>query len=264
MEKDLNHTVLQVKDLSIGYLHKKEEKIIVKNLNFEIKSGELVAIIGPNGIGKSTLLKTLTTILPSISGEILLNNKNLNTFTALALAKNQSVVLTENIPSKNLTVQELIALGRHPYSNWLGLLSDTDKHMVKETINKLQITAISHKKCFELSDGQFQKVLIARSLAQDTSLIILDEPTTHLDIYHKANTLKLLKTIAKEEHKAILFSTHEINLAIQLCDKILLLNSASSSYNDPCSLIEENKFSTLFPEDFIVFDRNSGSFIIKK
>lgn len=123
---------------------------------------------------------------------------------------------------------------------------------------------LKHKKCFELSDGQLQRVMIARALAQDTSIIILDEPTTHLDIYHKAYILKLLKTIAQKTRKAILFSTHEIELAIQLCDKMLILDTQKSTFGEPCQLIERGSFQNLFPEDLISFDATTGSFKVKK
>lgn len=226
--------------------------------------GELVGIVGANGIGKSTLLRTLSKIQPALSGSIKLNKKELNKHQSTELACELSLVLTEKIPSKNITVPELIALGRQPYTNWIGSLSEQDKIKINEAINLVNLQGLTHKKCYELSDGQLQKVMIARALAQDTSLIVLDEPTTHLDIYHKAYILKLLKRIASETGKSILFSSHEIDLAIQLCDKMLVMAQNKSAFGEPCVLIEQGDFNDLFPPDLIRFDPKTGSFKVHR
>ena len=180
------------------------------------------------------------------------------------LQKLISLVLTEPIASKNLSVFELVALGRQPYTNWVGNLSTDDITIVNKAMSSNQYRRLKHKKCYELSDGQLQKVMIARALAQDTDLIILDEPTTHLDMYHKAYILKLLQKLAKETKKTILFSSHEIDLAIQLCDKIILMTKDQRSFNSPCKLIANSAFNSLFPEDLIGFDGKTGSFKVKK
>src|SRR5690606_34394940 len=140
-----------------------------------------------NGIGKSTLLRTLTGIQPPLLGEIYIDNRVVRDFSAIELAQNLSVVLTEKLPPSNLTVYELVALGRQPYTNWMGNLSVDDKNAIKLAIELTQIGTLVNRKHFEISDGQFQKVLIARALAQQTDLLILDEPTTHLDLAHKAS-----------------------------------------------------------------------------
>jgi len=224
--------------------------------------GELAAIVGINGIGKSTLLRTIGAVQPKISGEITIENKAIATYSPLALASKISLVLTEPIASKNLTVVELIALGRQPYTNWLGTLTATDKAKTKEAMQLVDIEALQNKRCYELSDGQLQRVMIARALAQDTPLILLDEPTSHLDLYHKVQILKLLKAIAHKTHKTILFTTHEIEVAIQLCDKMVLLQQEQSFFGDPCELIKGQHFEKLFPKDMIQFDAATGSFKI--
>ncbi|MFT6994755.1 MAG: iron complex transport system ATP-binding protein, partial [Maribacter sp.] len=168
------------------------------------------------------------------------------------------------IASKNLTVLELIALGRLPYTNWLGTLAKQDKTQIENCLLQLDLKDLQHKKCHELSDGQLQRVLIARAMAQDTPLILLDEPTTHLDLYHKAQILKLLKQLAKTYQKTVLFTTHEIDLAIQLCDKILILDGTKNPFGQPCELIEHGAFEQLFPTDMITFDATTGSFKVKK
>ncbi|MDF4221990.1 ABC transporter ATP-binding protein [Maribacter sp. M208] len=246
--------------LSVGY----DDKVVVSNISFKLKKGELAAIVGINGIGKSTLLRTLGNFQPKFSGTIAVEGKELSTYNELQIASKISVVLTEPIASKNLSVYELLALGRQPYTNWLGKLAKKDISIINNSISLLELEPFLDKKCFHLSDGQLQRVLIARALIQDTDIILLDEPTTHLDLYHKVQILKLLKTIAHKTHKVILFTSHEIELAIQLCDKMLILDGKENAFNEPCALIENKKFDSLFPTDTISFDPNTGSFKIKK
>ncbi len=224
----------------------------------------MAAIVGVNGIGKSTLLRTLGSVQPKLGGEIYLDEKKLTAYHPLELASKISVVLTEPIASKNLTVLELISLGRQPYTNWIGTLTNLDKRKINEAIKLVQIEDLQGKKCYELSDGQLQKVMIARALAQDTSIMLLDEPTSHLDLYHKVHILKLLRQIAHETQKTILFTTHEIEIAIQLCDKMLIMEKEQSSFGEPCELISNRNFENLFPSDTITFDSQTGSFKVKK
>lgn len=258
------HIVLKIEDLSIGYKHKKSKAIIASHINIELQQGELVGLVGANGIGKSTLLRTLTKVQPSMSGSVSIINKNINDYSTIDLAKALSLVLTEQIASKNLSVSELVALGRQPYTNWVGNLSENDKTIIK---NALQLTNIEHlkdKRCYELSDGQLQKAMITRALAQDTSLIILDEPTTHLDMYHKAYVLKLLQKLTRDTQKTILFSSHEIDLAIQLCDKMIVMTENNVVIDTPKNLIKQGVFNRLFPKDLIVFDEVIGGFKVNK
>jgi len=263
MKPENRNIVLKSENLSIGYKRKKEVQIVASNINLEINQGELVAVIGVNGAGKSTLLKTLSGIIQTIDGVVFISGKSLKKTSPDILAKDISLVLTEQLLSKNLSVVELVALGRQPYTNWIGKLSTNDLKKVMDAIRLVNIQDIKNKKCHELSDGQFQKVLIARALAQDTSLIILDEPTTHLDLYHKAYVLKLLKQLSKETNKAILFASHEINLALQLCDKLLIIKEKKALFGTPEELIENNVLNDLFPEHLIRFDKDSSSFKIK-
>ena len=263
MNSTKQHIVLKVVDLSIGYQTKKDQTTVAKHINFELVKGELIGLIGANGIGKSTLLKTITKSQKALEGTISVNGISLNDISNINLAKEMSVVLTENVSQTNLSVQELIALGRQPYTNWIGTLSEEDEVKTKAAIEAIQITDLIHKKCFELSDGQLQKVMLARALAQDTDIIILDEPTTHLDLYHKVSVLKLLQKLAKETQKTILFSTHEINVTLSLCDKVIVMKEHTTHFGSPKKLIEEKAFDDLFPEDLVVFDSVTGSFKIK-
>ncbi|OIQ22909.1 ABC transporter ATP-binding protein [Lacinutrix sp. MedPE-SW] len=264
MAAEIQNIILETKNLSIGYKSKKAKNTIASNINIQLKKGELIALVGANGIGKSTLLRTLTNVQPKLNGEININSKPLIEYGSVELAKVLSLVLTETVSSKNLSVFELIALGRQPYTNWVGNLSNNDISIVNKAISQTNIEDLKHKKCFELSDGQLQKVMIARALAQDTSLIILDEPTTHLDMYHKAYILKLLQKLAKETNKTILFSSHEIDLAIQLCDNLIVMSDKNCIQNTPDNLINQGAFNTLFPNDLIIFDQTTKSFRVKK
>ena len=257
------HIILKTENLSIGYKSKKDTSVIASNINIELKQGELIGLVGANGIGKSTLLRTLTSIQQPLIGEIYLNEKNLENYSSIELAKTMSLVLTEQLMSKNLSVFELIALGRQPYTNWVGNLSENDISIINKAIDQTNLSDLKYRKCFELSDGQFQKVMIARALVQDTNLIILDEPTTHLDMYHKAYILKLLQKLVKDTNKTILFSSHEIDLAIQLCDTMVVMTANNVISNSPCNLIEKGIFETLFPKDLIGFDKTTGSFKVK-
>jgi len=264
VEKDNQHIILKTKDLAIGYASKKERTVVASNINIELLKGELVGLVGVNGVGKSTLLRTLTNVQKGLSGDIFINDKNIKHYAALDLAKVLSLVLTEQLMSKNLSVFEIVALGRQPYTNWVGNLSEHDMSIINTALTQTNVLDLKHKRCFELSDGQLQKVMIARALAQDTDLIILDEPTTHLDIYHKVSTLKLLQKLAKETNKTILFSSHEIDLAIQLCDTLIVMTPNNVVSDMPCNLISKGVFDALFPKDLIAFDEKTGTFRVKK
>lgn len=255
--------VLYTKNLSIGYHTKKGNTVIAENLNLDLHEGKLITLIGANGIGKSTLLRTITGIQKPIQGEVFLNDKNINSYHLEELAQNLGVVLTEKLPPSNLTVYELVALGRQPYTNWIGKMAPEDIEKVINAIELTNIQDIIQKKHFEISDGQLQKVLVARALAQDTPLIILDEPTTHLDLHHKVSLFKLLKKLSATMGKCILFSTHDIDLAIQLSDEMIVMTKNNIVQEDPCKLIEMGVFNSLFEDEDIVFDAEKGKFLFK-
>ena len=257
-----NKIILQASKISIGYSDKKEKNTIASDIDLSLQKGKLIALIGANGIGKSTLLRTITGIQKPLSGTVSLNEKNIHELNSLTLAQNLSVVLTEKLPPSNLTVWELIALGRQPYTNWIGKLTENDIAKVNEAIELTQIGHLATSKHFEISDGQLQIVLIARALAQDTPLIILDEPTTHLDLLHKVVLFKLLKKLTKETGKCILFSTHDIDMAIQLSDEMIIMTPENVVQDQPCNLIMKGSFNTLFKDENIVFDNEKGKFVI--
>jgi iron complex transport system ATP-binding protein len=257
-----NKIILQASQISIGYSYKKEKIVVASHIDLTLEKGKLIALIGANGIGKSTLLKTITGIQKPLSGTVSLNEKNIHELDSLSLAQNLSLVLTEKLPPSNLTVFELIALGRQPYTNWIGKLTEHDIAKVNEAMELTQISHLASKKHYEISDGQLQKVLVARALAQDTPLIILDEPTTHLDLLHKVALFKLLKKLTQETEKCILFSTHDIDMAIQLSDEIIIMTPETVVQDQPCNLIMKGSFNTLFKDEHIIFDAEKGKFVI--
>ncbi|WP_163398951.1 ABC transporter ATP-binding protein [Flavobacterium fluviatile] len=255
-------TILNTSNLSIGYKSRKGNVVIAQDLNLTFDSGKLIALIGANGIGKSTLLRTITGIQSPLAGNVYLNDKSISKYKPLDLAQNLSLVLTEKLPPSNLSVFELVALGRQPYTNWVGTLTPEDIVKVNEALALTQIEHLASKRHFEISDGQLQKVLIARALAQDTPLIILDEPTTHLDLLHKVSLFKLLKKLTQETQKCILFSTHDIDLAIQLSDEMIIMTPEMVVQDEPCNLISKGSFNALFKDEHIVFDAEKGKFIV--
>jgi len=204
---------LQTKNLTIGY----GVKALISDINVSLDSGQLIGLIGQNGVGKSTLIRTLIGLHKVLSGSISIGGTDMIKMKISDLSRKLGVVLTEKPTALNLTVLELISLGRHPYSSWLGLLRKDDIEAVEEAIEQTQTHYILNRRLYELSDGQLQKVMIARVLAQNTDIILLDEPTSHLDLRNKIEVLDLLKEISRSG-KAVLISTHEISLSAKVCD----------------------------------------------
>lgn len=258
----MTQTVLKAIDLGTGYISKNKVMQIGHDINLDLSAGKLITLIGANGVGKSTLLRTLTGIQKPLKGKVLLNGSDVHKMDLSDLAQNLSVVLTEKLPPSNLTVFEIVALGRQPYTNWLGHLTQEDLKKINDALELTQIKHLAERKHYQISDGQLQKVLAARALAQDTPLIVLDEPTTHLDLLHKAALFKLLKKLTHETQKCVLFSTHDIDLAIQLSDEMIVMTPDSVVQDTPCNLIAKGIFNNLFNDEHIVFDNEKGKFIV--
>lgn len=258
------HIVLESRNLSIGYQLKKGIKEIQKEINLEIQKGEFVAVLGRNGIGKSTLLRTITKVQDPLSGSVLINQQDIQSYDFVELANKVSVVLTERLPESQLTVFELVALGRQPYTNWIGNLSENDEQKINWALAETETLEFSHKHFYELSDGQLQRVMIARALAQDTDIIILDEPTAHLDMHHTIKIFQLLKRLVAETQKTIIVSSHQVNLAIQLADQIVLLTEEQVTSGTLSTLMERKIFDQLFPSEILNFDSALEQFVIRK
>ncbi|WP_343330979.1 ABC transporter ATP-binding protein [Polaribacter staleyi] len=233
-------------------------------MNLEIEKGKLVTVLGKNGIGKSTLLRTLSKVQKPISGDVFIHHKKLTELSEKELSTQLSLVLTERLPESQLTVYELIALGRQPYTNWIDKLSTKDIEKVETAIHQTEIEHLKNNRFYELSDGQLQRVLIARALAQDTEIIILDEPTAHLDMHHTIKIFSLLKRLVAETNKTVIISSHEINLSIQLADEIILLTENTLHSGTPSELIASNAFDTLFPKGLVNFNKTLQQFVINK
>ena len=239
MEKEM----ILLKKLSIGYRQKTDSRKVLKDINLSIFSGELVCLLGPNGIGKSTLLRTLSGLLPKLSGTIMINGRALEEYSEKELSKQVGVVLTDHPQLRNMRVEELVALGRAPYTNFFGGLSSEDKVFVDEAISLVGIDKLRGRMIRELSDGERQKVMIARALAQQTPVIILDEPTAFLDFPSKVEVMKLLRNLAHDMHKTILLSTHDLDLAVRLAHTLLQVADSGIQKVD-CQQVE-NEMSLL-------------------
>jgi len=260
--KQVSEHIIKTSNLSIGYASKKHVNTVASNLNIQLKPGNLVCLLGKNGIGKSTLLRTITKVQPSLDGKVLINDSKLEVLTNADLAKTLSLVLTERLPDSSLTVYELVALGRQPFTNWIGYLTTNDLQVIQSSFEQTNTQHLKDRKCFELSDGQLQKVLVARALAQDTPIIVLDEPTAHLDLHHTINTFSLLKNLAKNFNKTIIVSTHEANLALQLADELWLMTPTKFISGKTDDLISNNHLNHLFDSDLISFNKTLKQFTI--
>ncbi len=207
--------------LSVGY---KVGHAVVSDINLTLQSGQLACLIGENGVGKSTLLKTLTGFLPKLEGSLLLDGKDISEFSQRALARQISIVLTQKPDVQNLTVEEIVGLGRSPYTGFFGKLHANDQQIVDESITAVGIEKLKNRMIQTLSDGERQKVMIAKALAQQTPVIFLDEPTAFLDFSSKVETFQLLQRMAHEMGKLVLLSTHDLELAVRFSDTLLQVN----------------------------------------
>lgn len=207
--------------LSVGY---KIGHAVVSDINLTLQSGKLASLIGANGVGKSTLLKTLTGFLPKLEGSLLLDGKDISEFSQRALARQISIVLTQKPDVQNLTVEEIVGLGRSPYTGFFGKLHANDQQIVDESITAVGIQKLKNRMIQTLSDGERQKVMIAKALAQQTPVIFLDEPTAFLDFSSKVETFQLLQRMAHEMGKLVLLSTHDLELAVRFSDTLLQVN----------------------------------------
>jgi iron complex transport system ATP-binding protein len=256
--------MLSTSHLSIGYRSKKNgDKIISRSLNLSLNPGEMVCLLGPNGAGKSTLMRTISGLQPKISGTVSIEGENLESLHPSSLAQKLSLVLTERVEAGNLTVEEVVTLGRTPYTGWLGNLNDADHQNIRSAMEVTGIFPIRDRKITKLSDGERQKVMLARALAQDTAIILLDEPTAHLDLPSRVEMMRLLHQLARKMNKAILLSTHELDLALQAADKLwLMTQNGEILTGTPEDLVLNGGFETTFTKPGFYFDVTSGTFTI--
>lgn len=258
--------LLQSRDLAVGYRQGSDkETVLHQNINVQLRQGEFACLLGPNGAGKSTLIKTLSGFIPKISGDVSVGDIDLKDYKRNQLAKVVSVVLTEKLEVTNMTVFDLVALGRTPYTDFFGTLAKRDKALVLQAIEDVGLHGFANRQLVCMSDGERQKAMIAKALVQDTPLIILDEPTAFLDLPSKIEIVQLLKTLAKNKNKGILLSTHDLDLALQLADKIwLLAQGREIEAGIPEDLILADGFKRFFEKEGIIFDNESGAFKVER
>ncbi|MCE6993023.1 ABC transporter ATP-binding protein [Dyadobacter sp. CY323] len=256
---------LATENLTIGYRSKGLVKAISKSLNLHLWPGNLVCLLGSNGSGKSTLMRTLAGLQPALEGKVRINGQTLSNLKPENLAQKLSLVLTERVEVGNLAAREVINLGRTPYTNWLGKLDDTDKQKIAQAIDDADVSDLLEKRMHQLSDGERQKVMLARALAQDTDLILLDEPTAHLDLPTRIEMMHLLHTLAQKTGKAILLSTHELDLALQTADYLWLLQHDGTLVTGvPEDLVLNGSFESAFSKTGFLFDKASGTFSVRR
>ena len=280
----MNNETIQLRDLSIGYQTKHSVKTVAEGISGSIRSGELTCLLGANGVGKSTLLRTLSAFQPAIRGEIFISTneeggtrKEISSLSDKELSKLIGVVLTEKPDVKNMSVRELVSLGRSPYTGFWGTYTDEDFRIVDEAIEMVGITDLNRRPVHTLSDGERQKVMIAKALAQQTPVIFLDEPTAFLDYPSKVEVLQLLRRISREAGKTIFLSTHDVELALQLADTIWLMRRRESgvrsqesgggspvTIGSPQELAASGDLGRFIERQNIVFDKETLTIKVKK
>lgn len=250
--------IINAENLSIGY----RRRVVAEDLNFCIRKGSVTSLLGRNGAGKSTLLKTLTGEIPAIRGVVCFNGVDISGLSLRERARLMSVVSTESTGASGLRVSELVALGRDPYTNFWGSLDADDKRIVDKS---MRLTGIDHKRdafVCELSDGERQKALLARSLAQHTPVIVLDEPFTYIDVASRISIMRLLCRLCREEGKTIIMSSHEIGEALRMSDVALIFDIDNNlRCGSPAQLIADGAVDSIFSDPDVRFDRDSLSFV---
>lgn len=260
--RDRKETI-RVENLVTGYSDKHKRISITNGINSSLYSGELTCLLGPNGAGKSTLLKTLSGFLPPLSGNVIIEGKNLSEYKDSELAKVIGVVLTEKISLNNMSVYELVGMGRSPYTGFWGRLDEHDKEIIDESISLVKIDDLKDRMVQTLSDGERQKVMIAKALAQETPIIFLDEPTAFLDYPSKVEIMQLLQNLSRLKQKTVFLSTHDLELALQIADKIWLIDKKQGvRIGTPEDLSAQGYMGKYFEREGVVFDMNSGLFRI--
>jgi iron complex transport system ATP-binding protein len=256
---------IQLKNLGIGYPTKHGVRTVAEGIDGTIRSGELTCLLGANGVGKSTLLRTLSAFQPKIKGNVFLEGREISDYSDKKLSKLIGVVLTEKPDVRNMRVRELVSLGRSPYTGFWGTYSKEDLRIVDEAISLVGIDSLSGRMVHTLSDGERQKVMIAKALAQQTPVIYLDEPTAFLDYPSKVEVLQLLRRISKEAEKTIFLSTHDVELALQLADTVWLMTSEGGmTIGTPLQLAQQGALGRFIEREGITFDPETLTIRVKR
>lgn len=258
--------ILTLSDLTIGYDQgKRPSRVVASGLNASLNGGELVCLLGPNGAGKSTLMRTIAGMQPPLNGRIQLNGRGIGDYGARELARELSIVLTERVSTGTMTAYGLVALGRHPYTDWRGQLSVRDEEVVGWALRMVGAVGLAQRDVNELSDGERQKIMIARALAQEPALMVLDEPTAFLDLPRRVEVMAILRQLARDQNRAILLSTHDLDLALRSADRLWLLpDEGPMRVGAPEDLVLSGAFAETFRSEGVVFDAYTGSFQIHR
>ena len=257
----MNASYFQMNDLTIGY----HGTPVIRNISLKVKKGEIIALIGPNGAGKSTLLKTIARELEPISGSIYLEGRNMQTISYRELSKKMAVILTERIKVELTTCRDIVATGRYPYTGRLGILDPADQKIVNESLETVHALDLAERDFNAISDGQRQRVLLARAICQEPEIILLDEPTSFLDVRHKLDLLSILTRMARKKEITVIMSLHEIDLAEKVADRILTVKGNQQyGYGAPGEIFEENAIRKLYDIEDGYFDPLFGSIELKK
>lgn len=239
--------------------------MVSSELNLGIASGEVVMLMGPNGSGKSTLMHTIAGLLPPLSGQVKILGRSLARLGRKEVAQALSLVLTERVEGGNMTVWDVVALGRYPYTNFFGKLQREDEKMVSEAIEQSHLKGMEQRLIAELSDGERQRVMVARALAQDTPLILLDEPTAHLDLPSRLDLVLMLRRLAHELGKSMLISTHELDLALSWGDRLWLMDREGKVVSDiPEALVLGGHVGRVFGNQELSYDVERGEFLVQR
>ncbi len=260
----MSRAILATEHLSIGYAPRRgPRRIVASNLNLTLHAGEVVCLLGPNGVGKSTLLRTLVGMQPPLDGRVWLDGVDLSTLSAREIARRVSVVLTERVEVGQLTVYALVALGRHPHTDWTGRLTPHDEEVVRRALAAVDAVNLAGRMVHELSDGERQRVMVARALAQEPLVMALDEPTAFLDLPRRVEIMRLLRRLAHETQRAMILSTHDLDLALRSADLLWLMAPGGSVHaGAPEDLVLGGAFEATFATEGISFDRHQGHFRI--
>ena len=256
--------ILELKDLVIGYRSAKNNNILLPPVSACAMIGELIAVIGENGIGKSTLLRTITGLQPPLGGEVFIKGLPLGEYQKRVLALKMGYISTEPVRVENMSVQELVSLGRYPHTDWAGRFEENDHKAVLEAIDKVGLRTLSDRNINEISDGERQRAMIARVLAQDSDILVMDEPTAFLDIRSRFEIVHLLHHLSKNRKKTIIFSTHDFSVAAGECDKIWLATRESFIEGAPEDLILNGKINDLFNGSVVKFNSRNGNFSFQR
>lgn len=254
------NVIAETVDLAIGYITRGKGNTVMDHLSLEARRGELVALIGRNGTGKSTLLRTMVALQPSLHGTVRLLGHEINTLKGPALPRIVSFTSTEPISLHNIKVREVVALGRFPYTNWIGSLSAGDEKSVSEALEVTGMRALADRNIDNISDGERQRTLIARSLAQDTDLLVMDEPTAFLDLPSRYSIVGLLRKLTREKDKCVIYSTHDLDTAINEADRIWLMTETGICEGAPEDLMLSGMLAKAFESPLLSFNQTGGTF----